>query len=956
MKRQILAITKKELNSYFGSPLAIIFLGTFLAAVLFIFFTIETFFARGIADIRPLFRWMPVLLIFLLAALTMRQWSEEQRSGTQELLLTLPVKPLWLVLGKFLAVMVLIALALALTLPLPVTVGLLGNLDWGPVLGGYLAALLMAAAYAAIGLFVSSRTDNQIVALITTVVVGGLFYVVGTRGITDFVGGGRFSELLWSIGTGSRFESIQRGVIDLRDLIYYLSLTGLFLTLNTVSLDSVRWSEKQETYRKRVQLTTALIGINLVLLNVWVYPLNGLRLDLTAQKEYSLSQTTKDLFTNLQEPLLIRAYISQKTHPLLSPLIPQVRDMLREYEIAGNGRVTTEVVDPQADPDVEAEANQTYGIQPTPMQSSGRYEASVVNAYFDILIRYGDQTVTLSLQDLADYNTLPDGTPEIRLRNLEYDLTRSIKKVVYGFQSVDSILAAMPQPVQLTLFLTPDTLPDFLTETMQNTQKVAGEIAAASNGKLTFQVINVDDPNSSVTRQDLVDQYGLQPSPADIFGTQTYYAHLLLVNGDQGHIIYPSGEQTEGEVRTMLETSLKRTSTGFLKVAGLWTPPTDALNDPVLGQVLQPLSSFRTIAQQLSQEYTLQQVDLTTGQVPNNIDVLILVEPVDLTDVDLYAIDQYLMRGGSVVMATNDYRLVYDSYQQKLSLTPITGGVQDLLASYGVNMPDELVLDSQNALFPLPVVRTVGNSQVQEFQAIDYPLLIDVRPDGMSDTSPIVSNLPAVTMGFASPVQLDEAKNAGRETAVLLQSSANSWTSTDSEMNPNYDLYPDVGFPLSGEMKPYPLAISVKGSFDSFFANKPNPIVAQAEANGETLPNTPPTIEQSASSARLIVIGSPVFMEDNVVNLMTQISGDLYQNNMQFMQNSVDWAVEDLDLLAIRSRGNASHVLQPMDTQEQSFWEIANYVVALAALVGVYFAWRTRRRSERPMELITMNN
>ncbi|MCA9975899.1 MAG: ABC-2 transporter permease, partial [Anaerolineales bacterium] len=148
MKRQVLAITRKELNSYFGSPLAIIFLGTFLAAVLFIFFTVETFFARGVADIRPLFRWMPILLIFLLAALTMRQWSEEQRSGTQELLLTLPVSPLNLVLGKFLAVMGLISLALALTLPLPITVGLLGNLDWGPVLGGYLAALLMAAAYA----------------------------------------------------------------------------------------------------------------------------------------------------------------------------------------------------------------------------------------------------------------------------------------------------------------------------------------------------------------------------------------------------------------------------------------------------------------------------------------------------------------------------------------------------------------------------------------------------------------------------------------------------------------------------------------------------------------------------------------------------------------------------------------------------------------------------------------
>ncbi len=180
--KQTLSITRKELASYFGSPMALIFVGSFLAVTLFAFFWVNTFFARGIADVRPLFEWMPVLMIFLVASLTMRQWSEEQRSGTLELLLTLPVSRVQLVLGKFLAVMALVALALALTLFLPISVSLMGNLDWGPVVGGYLAALLMAAAYAAIGLFISSRTDNQIVALILTVLVCGILYAIGTRG------------------------------------------------------------------------------------------------------------------------------------------------------------------------------------------------------------------------------------------------------------------------------------------------------------------------------------------------------------------------------------------------------------------------------------------------------------------------------------------------------------------------------------------------------------------------------------------------------------------------------------------------------------------------------------------------------------------------------------------------------------------------------------------------------
>ena len=234
-----MTLTRKELRAYFGSPMALIFVGTFLVVTLFVFFWVETFFARNIADVRPLFRWMPVLMAFLVAALTMRQWSEEQRAGTLEILLTLPVRRYSLVLGKFLSVMALVGVALGLTLFLPITVSILGELDWGPVFGGYLAALLMASAYVAIGLFVSSRTDNQIVALIATVLLCGAFYLVGTQAMTGLVGDTP-GEILRALGTGSRFESIERGVIDLRDVIYYLSLIGFFLFLNVRSVESRR--------------------------------------------------------------------------------------------------------------------------------------------------------------------------------------------------------------------------------------------------------------------------------------------------------------------------------------------------------------------------------------------------------------------------------------------------------------------------------------------------------------------------------------------------------------------------------------------------------------------------------------------------------------------------------------------------------------------------------------------
>ena len=172
-------IARRELAVFFASPAAFIFFGAFLAATLFIFFWVETFFSRNIADVRPMFEWMPMLLIFLSAAITMRVWSEEHRAGTLEPLLTAPVSLPALVGGKFIACLSLVAIGLALTLPLPVTVGFLGQLDWGPVFGGYLASLALAGAYIAIGLFVSALFNSQIVSLIVTTLVCSGLYMLG---------------------------------------------------------------------------------------------------------------------------------------------------------------------------------------------------------------------------------------------------------------------------------------------------------------------------------------------------------------------------------------------------------------------------------------------------------------------------------------------------------------------------------------------------------------------------------------------------------------------------------------------------------------------------------------------------------------------------------------------------------------------------------------------------------
>ena len=954
--KTILAITRKELNIYFGSPMALIFIGAFLAASLFTFFWVDAFFARGIADLRPLFRWMPALLIFLVATLTMRQWSEEQRSGTLELLLTLPAQLSRLVLGKFLAVLALAALALALTLPLAISVSLLGNLDWGPVIGGYLAALLLASAYAAIGLFSSSRTDNQVVALIVTVLIGGGLYVVGTGGVTDFVGGG-LAEILRGIGTGSRFESIERGVIDLRDLIYYGALTALFLALTTLSLDRKRWSRgpRAADYRRNMSLTGALLAANLIALNIWVAPLQGLRADLTEQQEFSLSPATRDLLSTLQEPLLIRAYISEKTHPLLAPLTPRIRDLLTEYRIAGNGRVNAEVVDPARDPDLEVEAGRVYGIQPTPLQVSGRYEASVINAYFDILVRYGDQNTVLNFRDLIEVEGRRDGSVDVRLRNLEYDLTRAIRKVAFGFQSIDAVFASLQQPASLMIVATPNTLPAAYADVPAMIEKVAGDLQARSNGKFTYQVIDPDAPNSPLNRAALRERYQVQATPVSFFSTESFYLNLLLTIDGRTQPLFPEGDFNEASVRAAIESALKRSTAGFLKVVGLWTPPASV---DQFGQPVQPATQL--ISEQLRREYTVRNVDLSSGQVPPDIDVLMLIGPRNLGERERYAIDQFLMRGGSIVTTAGNYTLQLQGFGGP-TLAPAENGIRDLLAHYGVKVGDGLVMDPQNEPFPNEVNRNVNGLLVREIQALQYPFFVDVRADGMDRANPIVSQLPAVTMQWASPIEIDPDKNKGRAVSALLRSTNQSWLRTSPDIQPDFLAHPEYGFPVEGERRPFTVAVAIQGVFESYYKGKPSPLQSQAitpttTVEGSATPTPAPArpasaLETSPDTARLVVIGSNEFLNDLVLQLSSRLSQDRYLNNLQFAQNTVDWSVEDLDLLTIRARGTSTRVLRPLSENQRTLWEAGNYVVALLALAGLGLVWRARQRSEPPMEL-----
>jgi len=229
----IFIIAAREFKGYFLSPIAYVYLIAFLVVVNWVFF--HGFFLIGQADLRPLFTIMPLVFLFFAPAVAMGRWAEERKTGTLELLFTLPVKDWQVVAAKFLAGLVLIAIAVLMALPAVITADLVGNLDWGPVVGGMAGTVLLGGAYLSISLMFSAFTENQIIAFILGIVGCFAMLVIGTPLVAGGSGGAWASFATYA-GLGTHFQSIARGVIDTRDIVYYLSVIGFFLYLNLVAV------------------------------------------------------------------------------------------------------------------------------------------------------------------------------------------------------------------------------------------------------------------------------------------------------------------------------------------------------------------------------------------------------------------------------------------------------------------------------------------------------------------------------------------------------------------------------------------------------------------------------------------------------------------------------------------------------------------------------------------------
>ena len=401
--RNALIIAWKEFRTFFQTPIAYVILFIFTGIGSWWFFMLNDFFALREASIRGLLGAFPWLFLVFAPAITMRLWAEERRVGTIETLLTLPMRDWEIALGKFLATLGLIAVWLVTLLPMVGVVFALGSPDRGPIIAGLIAALLLGGSYAAIGLAASALTENQIIALVSGVAISFFFYLVGFEPVVhlfpDSVGG-----FLHNLSLHVHFESITRGVIDSRDLLYYLSFIAFFLLINVAFIR-----------RKRGSATTVLLAAGILVFANYLTASHFFRIDLTQGGRYTLAAATKRVLGSLDDDLRVTAYLSEKVPSRLSNVRRDIEDLVHEFEsYAKDKHLKVEIVNTDKS-DKEKEAAKKAGVEPQTLAGGSEDELNLKASYLGIVVEYRDKADKLPFVESTD--------------TLEYDLIRRVAKI-----------------------------------------------------------------------------------------------------------------------------------------------------------------------------------------------------------------------------------------------------------------------------------------------------------------------------------------------------------------------------------------------------------------------------------------------------------------------------------------------------------------------------------------------
>jgi ABC-type uncharacterized transport system involved in gliding motility auxiliary subunit len=577
---------------------------------------------------------LPWELLFFVPAVTMRALAEDIRGGQIEVVLSQPLSELELLLGKYLGAVLFLWTALALTLPIPLGLALGADLPWGTILAQYLGAALLAAGLAGIGVWASSLTRSQITAFIVGTGVMFLLVLVGLDPLLVGLPPG-LGAIAARIGVLSHFESLGRGVVDLRDVIYFVSLAGIFLGLAYGALLSRKLAPASAGLR-RLRLGIGLVTASLVVVNLLGSYIGG-RLDLSPGNAYTLSPATRSIVRELDDIVTVKLYASRELPTEVALMKRDVDDLLRDLRAAGRGQVRIVERDPAGDDAARREA-ESIGIQPVQFNVIGQSELQVKQGFLGLAIQHGGETETIPFVQRSD-------DLEYRLVSAIRQLTRDKKPVVglvveakgagVSFQELDGQLAKSyevrrinlgdsTQPAAdvtaLVLAGSPDTLPPAQLARLRSFLERGGSALVLAPGMQVSQQAPMAEPRK-VPWNELLQPYGVQirsdltydllaneviPLPTDFgrvlqvypFFIRAQSTRLSPINQDLGAVVltWASTIDTTGAKKgTVTPLFVSSSAAGTFTTATTIAPsqdyPQTELEPRLLGAVVVPADS-----------------------------------------------------------------------------------------------------------------------------------------------------------------------------------------------------------------------------------------------------------------------------------------------------------------------------------------------------------------------------
>lgn len=414
---QVWTIARREVKALFDQPTGYVLLIVFLAVTAFLFF--RNALLTGTASLRPMMDMLPWVFLFFVPAVAMRVLAEDHRSGLLEVVLAQPVSEAELVLGKALGAWLVVVGALAATVLIPLGLTLGSDLPWGPVVAQYVGAGLLAAAFTGIGVWASSITRSQITAFILSVAVMFVLILVGLDpllvGLPAALG-----VVAARLGVLSHFATIGRGVLDLRDVLYFVSVAAGFLVLAYAAVLRRKLAARSPA-RRRLRVGMALLIAAVLALNLAGGQIRG-RLDLTPGNTYTLSPATRAIARSLTDLVTVKLFASQELPAEFALQKRDVDDLLRDLRAAGRGNIRVIERDPADDPPAQDEAR-GYGITPVQFNVVGRAELQVKEGYLGLAVLFADR------QEVIPFIQRTDDL-EYRLISAMRQLTRSTKSTV----------------------------------------------------------------------------------------------------------------------------------------------------------------------------------------------------------------------------------------------------------------------------------------------------------------------------------------------------------------------------------------------------------------------------------------------------------------------------------------------------------------------------------------------